>query len=256
MRYDLINNNGSVYYDGSKWMSNNCGEFTVVGKINRYCLDNGRKKYPYYLCQFDDGTMVEVHSIAIHNGNVKNPNFPSVFGVGYIGDGEWKSCLTIDGKSKLTREYITWSGMIERCYDKSGYQQKFPTYKECVVDERWHSFQNFCNDICLLENYHQWKNNDGWELDKDIKVKGNKLYSKDTCIFVLRRDNTIEMIQRTIKDKLTGLTYIGISPSGEVYEFENQIGFAREFELSQNGVNNCINNKQKIHKGWTFKVKE
>ena len=63
-----------------------------------------------------------------------------------------------------------------------------------------------------------------------------------------------EILQLSMEDKLKLVVDHIENMTDE--EFENQIGFAREFELSQNGVNNCINNKQKIHKGWTFKVKE
>ena len=31
----------------------------------------------------------------------------------------------------------------------------------------------------------------GWELDKDILVKGNKIYSPDTCCFVPKEVNTV-----------------------------------------------------------------
>jgi len=254
-QYELRENDSKVYYNSSKWKSNNCGEFTVIGKLNKYDLVNGRKKYRVYLCQFEDGTIVEAYFSAIHIGNVSNPNSPSVHDIGYIGEGQWKASTVETGKRKITKEYCAWSSMIQRCYSEK-YQAKFPTYKECTVHERWHSFQNFCEDIQELENYQQWKDNDGWELDKDIKVTGNKVYSKNTCMFVLETVNTNEMNKRTEIDKLTGLVYMGISPTGEEYEFINQAEFARQHNLYQGSLNNCLNGRLKTHKGWTFKVKE
>lgn len=53
----------------------------------------------------------------------------------------------------------------------------------------------------LLENYLQWKQNDGWELDKDYRVSGNTVYSRYTCMFLMKSDNLIEMNKRMIKKK-------------------------------------------------------
>jgi hypothetical protein len=33
-------------------------------------------------------------------------------------------------------------------------------------------------------------------LDKDIKCKGNKVYSADTCIFVTAHDNVVDSLNR------------------------------------------------------------
>ena len=249
--YDLIKNDSDIYYNGSKWMSRICGEFTIVGKLNKYILEGIYKKYRYYLCQFKDDTLIIADNSSIRSGRVKNPNFPSVHGIGYIGQGYWMP--KINGKA--TKEYSLWSNMIRRCYSKKSLKSH-PTYKNCAVDKRWHSFQNFCKDIQELENYRQWKNNSGWELDKDVKIKGNKIYSKNTCIFVLVKDNVDEMNQRTESSRLTGLIYIGKNPLGKEYEFTNQSKFSREHGLDSSTIIKCLKGSKKTHKGWTFKIKE
>lgn len=253
--YQQIENTSKVYFNGSIWDSNNCGKFTIIGRIDKYYLtNNGKKKYNFYLCQFEDGTKIVAEANAIRNGKVKNPNTPSVCGVGYMGQGQWKTTINY----KNTKEYTIWARMLERCYSERTQEFKFPyiSYKNCIVNQRWHCFQKFCEDIQELENYQQWKHGSGWELDKDIKVKGNKIYSKDTCMFVLEKDNINEMIQRTTTDKLTGLTYVGINTLGEEFEFTNQREFAKTYNLNPSNVNRCLKGEFKQTKGWTFKTKD
>ena len=109
-------------------------------------------------------------------GTVKCPYDKNIFGVGYIGEGPYK---TKNGNTP-TKIYYTWKHMIERCYDNMC-QIKKPTYKDCSVCNEWHNFQNFA----------EWYDNNYYEIpgemmsiDKDILIKGNKVYGPDTCIFV------------------------------------------------------------------------
>lgn len=72
--------------------------------------------------------------------------------------------------------YKRWANMLRRCYDKE-YHVKKPTYIGCKVCEEWLRFSNFKK--WFDENYV-----DGYALDKDILIKGNKVYSPETCCFV------------------------------------------------------------------------
>jgi hypothetical protein len=71
--------------------------------------------------------------------------------------------------------------MMMRCYSLK-WSSKFPTYKDCIVDERWHNFQIFGE--WFEENYVE-----GFELDKDILGKSSKIYSPETCCFVPQEIN-------------------------------------------------------------------
>ena len=74
--------------------------------------------------------------------------------------------------------------MFDRCY-YSGYQDNNPTYRGCTVAEEWHNFQNFAK--WYEDNYIE-----GYQLDKDIKVEGNKVYGPDTCMFISKQENVEE----------------------------------------------------------------
>ena len=103
-----------------------------------------------------------------------------VFGVG-IND----SVKAISkGRTRDDCDYYTWHGMIQRCYDKK-FQEKHPTYTGCTVCDEWKTFSNFQKWFTNPANGYK----EGYHLDKDILIPGNKIYSPDTCIFVPKRIN-------------------------------------------------------------------
>ena len=114
---------------------------------------------------------------------MRNPYEPNVYGVGYIGEGIYRS--KINGKP--TKEYNTWHSMMDRCYN-SRHSERYPTYAECEVCEAWHNFQTFA--AWYNDNYYE-VGQQRMQLDKDILEKGNKVYGPDTCIFVPNIINTL-----------------------------------------------------------------
>ena len=121
-----------------------------------------------------------------------------------MGEGKYK--VSINGK--LTDEYKIWYNMLDRCYD-SKFQKREPTYKGCKVEDYLLNFQHMGEWI--EKNYYE-VHGEVMHLDKDILCKGNKIYSRDTCIFVPKRINSL-----FVKcDKSRGKDPIGVdqSPSG------------------------------------------
>lgn len=159
---------------GEKFVNSQGCEFKIVSYNNALDIK----------ILFEDGTLLEkVTYSRILRGAVINKNHPSVFGVGYLGEGIYGSRL----KGKTIKAYCTWQGMLQRCYCPKT-QEKQTTYIGCTVDERWHNFQNFAN--WYYENWKPWADT-SWQLDKDILKKGNKIYSPETCCFVPAEINKI-----------------------------------------------------------------
>lgn len=105
----------------------------------------------------------------------------TVRGIGYNSGGVYKRS---EG-NKPTRFYNLWLGLFNRCY--ADYQlERRPSYKGCTVDERWHDYQEFAK-WCDEHKYSDL----GYQLDKDILIKGNKIYSPETCCFVPREINML-----------------------------------------------------------------
>jgi hypothetical protein len=97
-------------------------------------------------------------------------------------------------RDELTRKaYRDWNNMLQRCYGKSNFPSK-PAYKECVVCEEWHSFLKFRE--WFDENYIE-----GYFLDKDILIKGNKISSPNTCSYIPSFINTLLLNCRSARGK-------------------------------------------------------
>lgn len=118
-------------------------------------------------------------------------NEVAICGVG-INDADYVVILLedlprINGKRKRRKIwecpfYVKWASMIKRCYSKIQ-ESRSPSYEGCKVCEEWLYFSNF--RAWMVEQ--DWE---GKELDKDILVPGNKVYSPNTCIFVDKRTNS------------------------------------------------------------------
>lgn len=153
--------------------------------------------------QFQDehGYIKSVRTGDLRKGEVANPFFRSVFGVGYYGTEQ----NSLVGYKSGTREYIFWKGIMERCYSTVRHSRS-PTYVGCTTDERWHNFQNFA-EWCQSQTGFMER---GWQLDKDLLggITAGKVYSPDVCIFVPPEINTLFIIPTTKTDNLpTGVNY-------------------------------------------------
>lgn len=98
-----------------------------------------------------------------------------IHGVG-INDADYLIIRIIDGKQQICPYYRTWSDIIDRCYNPK-YHITRPTYIGCSICEEWRTFSNF--KVWMMTQ--DWE---GKQLDKDLLVSGNKIYSPRTCLFV------------------------------------------------------------------------
>ena len=133
--------------------------------------------------QFEDGYIINnVQYGHFKNGQIKNPYIPTVYEVGYIGNEIIK-----DENGKYLKSYTIWHGIMQRCCDLK-FKEKHPTYKECDICEEWKYYGNFKR--WYDKNYYEIEG-ERVHLDKDILIKGNKIYSPYTCIFVPNRINSL-----------------------------------------------------------------
>ena len=94
------------------------------------------------------------------------------------------------------KAYEKWKHMLQREYSEK-LKQKYKTYKDCTVCERWLLLSNFVEDLPKIEGYDEEKFINGeLELDKDIKSNGvNKEYNLDNCMLVSHVENIIQAMK-------------------------------------------------------------
>lgn len=114
--------------------------------------------------------------------NIKDRLSPSVIGGGIIGT-EIKS-------PQAHPLYNRWWNMLNRCYNPKSSRYHLYGAKGVRVCEEWKYFPNYAEDISLKENYDKILSEpDNWDIDKDILINGNKIYSNETTLIVEKEIN-------------------------------------------------------------------
>ena len=158
-----------------------------IGKVCKSLNSGGFK-----ILKYNNATNVEIQFLKteyetvarlghIKSGSVKDPYSPSVYGVGITGV---KYPITIN--CVHTKEYDLWYSMLRRCYSDT-LKKRYPTYEDCEVSENFKSYEYFY-EWCQKQIGFSM---DGFELDKDLLLKGNKFYSENTCIFIPSEINSL-----------------------------------------------------------------
>ena len=170
------------------YQSKNSGCFTITSYLDSYNIGVKFVNTSYEMV---------AHLGSIKNGRVKDPYVPSVYGIGVLG----AKYPSREG-DRNTKEYMLWFSMLQRCYSTT-LKKKRPTYEGCEVSENFKSFEYFyewCHKQVGFDN-------EGWHLDKDLLMKGNKVYSESTCVFIPHEINLL-LIKR---ESLRGEHLIGVS---------------------------------------------
>ena len=112
----------------------------------------------------------------------------------------------------ICKYYAAWKSMIERCYSKK-FLERNPSYIGTSVCSEWLSATAF----------KKWMEKQDWQgkcLDKDIIIPGSKLYSPDTCAFVLQATNKFV----TARDACRGEYPIGVCLFKHTGRYQAQCG--------------------------------
>ena len=116
--------------------------------------------------------------------------------------------------------YVIWDNMVQRC-------KSHINYTDIVVCEEWLNFSNFTE---WMESNYNPETMQGWHLDKDILVKGNKIYSPETCCFVPQE------INKTFTTKKRGVC-LGVVSVGKKFRsvisikgVQNHLGYFKTYQ--------------------------
>lgn len=209
---------------GGIYSSNSHGDFKVIYYHGYYSVG---------IKFIDTGWCTEATLSAIVRGSIKDKMRPTRCGVGYFGVGKYKSSVN----NETTVAYRAWTDMIFRCYGDLA-QKYRPTYKENSVCEEWHNFQTFAA-------WYEIHSFDGCQVDKDIKVTGNKIYSPETCLCVTQEENIV---------KAHAKWFNMVNPKGEKVEIYNMAAFCRAHNLDERRMRDVYYGNKYSESGWTKHV--
>ena len=136
----------------------------------------------------------------IKSGSIKDPYVPLVYGVGVLGT---KYPSKVNGVK--TKEYDLWKSMLKRCYSDV-YKKKRPTYEGCEVSDNFKSYEYFYDWCHKQIGFDNDGNGNPFQLDKDLLIKGNKVYSEDSCVFIPQGINKV----LTKREGMRGEHLIGV----------------------------------------------
>ena len=198
-------------YVGKVFKTNNCGDVEVIEVLERsHCL----------IKFLDTGNLMEVSNRCLLKGSIKDK------GVTYR-----KATAPTS-----TKEYRAWLGMMQRVTNEK-VQAKHTSYKDCTISEDFKSFDYF----------KEWYNcqigcdQDGWHVDKDLLVKGNKIYSAETCVLLPQQINTL----------ITGANAIrGDLPKGVYYDKSKSVNSRYRARVSQEGKYVCYGSYSNPEDAW------
>lgn len=152
--------------------------------------------------------------------------------VGFNSGGKYKT----EESGRRLKVHQVWREMLRRCYGKR-VRPRDTTYLDCTVDERWHDFQVFA------EWYINHEYSDlGYQLDKDILVSGNRVYSPDFCCFVPAELNSL----LTSCAKVRGALPQGVCWDKQHDRYRAQMNMNGRYKYL--GLFNCVDEASEVYK--------
>lgn len=157
--------------------------------------------------EFDNGYKTKCTWNSFSKGSIKSPYCKTLHNIGYLGEGKY-NCDNI--------WYNHWRAMIERVHIKNDNFHR--TYSDVTIYENWYNYQIFSK--WSEQNYYEIPNMK-MQLDKDILIKGNRIYSPETCVFVPYIINALLLKS----DKMRGNLPIGVYWHERDQEYRSQCSF-------------------------------
>lgn len=138
-----------------------------------------------------------------------------------------------------------------RCYNPSAISYKSYGAKGVTMSPEWKSSNTaFVKDVINLPGFNISKlRGRTLQLDKDQLVKGNKVYSKQTCVWLDRKEN-IKVMPNHMR-----WTYAYCLTTDSLYKYYRATSFMERFpSLSKTSISEITNGKRaKLwSQGWTF----
>lgn len=135
----------------------------------------------------DSGLTYERDPYKVRNGKVKNKFYPSVYGTGFVGEGDFGTNC---------ESYNAWKGIIKRCYCKPCKTYEVYGGRGVKVCDKWLNYQNFA----AWYDENKISNDCHYNVDKDLL--GGDEYSERTCILIPSNINKILNQQKSKRSEM------------------------------------------------------
>lgn len=214
-------------YVGKVFKSNNYGDFIVL-EFN--AVEDVKIKF------LNTGFIDTVFIHQVRTGRVRDYMQYLILSKGIIG-----AKLTSDERKH--KAYKNWYRILSRCYDEK-LRDKHPTYLGCTMSEYFLTYTNF-KEWYVSQPY--W-DADGYVLDKDLLVKGNKVYSPETCCFIPTAINSL----LTTTGKNRGKLPIGVRLAKGGVRYQSDIGKnGKNYYLgTYDTINEAFNSYKEAREGY------
>ena len=137
-----------------------------------------------------------------------------------------------------------WRSVLKRCY-LSSYHVTHPTYAGCSVCEEWHLFSNF----------KSWMETQDWEnkqLDKDLLIYQNKVYSPETCVFISNKLNMFFNVNQNKNQKHK----IGVWKSNKLHRNRKEYMCKIQNGTGKQEYVGVFYTEQEAHYAWQIRKRE
>lgn len=171
-----------VEYEGSVFNTNNYGDVVVLEYISSRDIT---------IRFINTGNIRKVFLPQLKSGKIRDNELKPVYKVGIM------DIPNAVGTRDHPKSYRAWNSMLQRCYNEN-MRSKHTTYSDCEVSDDFKFYSKFKEWAEKQIGYDQ----EVWCLDKDILVKGNKVYSAETCAFVPNEINCLITGANAIRGEL------------------------------------------------------
>lgn len=146
--------------------------------------------------------------------------------------------------------YRVWWHMTRRCYNPKDTSYRLYGERGVVTSEKWKSVDGFFDDADSVPGWDkELFLSELLQLDKDLKIEGNKLYSLETCLWVHPNVN-VGLRPNLMRPK------IALTPDGERIRYFNTQELLRSHKLNKNAILDCLTYKIPNHHGWQFRYED
>jgi hypothetical protein len=219
------------------------GSLTALHRLDRV---NASGSY-YWKFQCVCGNTYEnaAAAVASVSKSAKNPQTPSCgCMLSDIAKATAKRTHTVHGfnrKDNTHKLYSVRRSIIDRCYNPNNSSYINYGAKGVTVCQEWLDDPAVFINWCLDNGWHP-----GLEIDKDIKIPGNKHYSPDTCLIVTKLENNRGSHMREVaygKSKSVLLSPAQVEQILEKYSTGDysQYDLANEYNITRSAIQRLVN---------------